>query len=181
LWDAGCGLLAATGVALFALPGTGGQPLPAAGVAWAVASALAMGAYLLLSRRTSTTLQGGGPLALAVAWAALLTLPAGLADAGPSRMTEPHILLAGLGVAVLSAVAPYSLELAALRRLPARIVGVLQSLEPVAAGCAGLLLLGEQLTALQWLAICCLTLASAGALVGHWSGGVGREEIRADR
>ncbi len=161
--DAAWGALAAAGITLFALPGAGAGALSPAGVAWAVASAVAMGSYLLLSRRTGARMSGGGPLALAVCWAALLTLPFGLAEAGP-RVTEPRVLAAGLGVAVLSAVVPYSLELAALRRLPARVVGVLQSLEPVAAACAGLVLLGERLTPLQWLAVCCVTLASAGAV-----------------
>ncbi|MGP3988570.1 EamA family transporter [Streptomyces sp. 3N207] len=170
--DAASGLLAAAGIALFALPGTGGQPLSPAGLAWAVASALSMGAYLLLSRRAGARMAGGGPLALAVCWAAVLTLPFGLAQAG-ARVDEPHVLLAGLGVALLSAAAPYSLELAALRRLPARVVGVLQSLEPVAAGCAGLVLLGEHLSAAQWLAVGCITAASSGTVLGHWAGGQG--------
>ncbi|MGP3975131.1 EamA family transporter [Streptomyces sp. 8N114] len=178
--DAGCGLLAAAGIALFALPGTGGRPLSPVGLAWAVASALSMGAYLLLSRRAGARMTGGGPLALAVCWAAVLTLPFGPAQAG-ERLAEPHVLLAGLGVALLSAAAPYSLELAALRRLPARVVGVLQSLEPVAAGCAGLLLLGEHLSAAQWLAVGCITVASTGAVLGHWAGGVGRDESSAYR
>ncbi|WP_243086313.1 EamA family transporter [Streptomyces sp. 891-h] len=178
--DAAWGLLAVGGTALFALPGTGGQPLSPVGVGWAVASALSMGAYLLLSRRTGTTLDGGGPLALAVCWAAVLSLPFGLAQSG-TRLAEPPVLLAGLGVALLSAALPYSLELAALRRLPARVVGVLQSLEPVAAGGAGLVLLGERLTAVQWLAISCITLASAGTVLGHWAGGVGRDGPGAGR
>ncbi|WP_220183681.1 EamA family transporter [Streptomyces diacarni] len=164
------GLLAAAGLALFTLPGSGGQPLDPRGVAWAAASGVSMAAYLLLSRRTGAAMSGGGPLALAVCWAAVLTLPLGLADAG-ARLAEPRILLAGLGVAVLSAAVPYSLELAALRRLPAGVVGVLQSLEPVAAGFAGLILLGERLSGLQWLAVGCITLASAGAVAGHRSGG----------
>ncbi|WP_369199919.1 DMT family transporter [Streptomyces sp. PU-14G] len=178
--NAAWGVLAATGLALFTLPGSGGAPLDPAGVAWAAASGVSMAAYLLLSRRTGATTSGGGPLALAVCWAAVLTAPLGLADAG-ARLAEPRVLVAGLGVAVLSAAAPYSLELAALRRLPARVVGVLQSLEPVAAGCAGLVLLGERLSGLQWLAVGCITLASTGAVAGHWSGGVERGDTRARR
>lgn len=160
--DAGWGFLAVTGVLMFMSPGSSGQ-LPLAGLAFAAGSAVSMGAYLLLSRRTGARMSGGGPLALAVAWAALLTLPFGVADSG-SRMTQPQTLWAGLAVAVLSAALPYSLELTALRRLPARVVGVLQSLEPVAAGFAGLLLLGEELTPPQWFAIGCITVASAGAV-----------------
>ncbi|WP_260215855.1 EamA family transporter [Streptomyces gossypii] len=76
----------------------------------------------------------------------------------------------GLLVALLSAALPYSLELTALRRLPARVVGVLQSLEPAAAGMAGLLLLHERLSTLQWLAVGLVTAASVGAVAVHTSG-----------
>jgi inner membrane transporter RhtA len=65
---------------------------------------------------------------------------------------------------VLSAVLPYSLDLAALRRLPPRTVGVLVSLEPVVGALAGLVLLAEALDARQWIAVGCVTAASAGAV-----------------
>jgi inner membrane transporter RhtA len=165
--DAVWGLLAAAGIACFMLPGSSpsGPPSPA-GLTFAVLSAVSMGAYLLLSQRTGAHTAGGGPLALAVLWAALVTLPFGLVQSG-DRLLAPDVLAAGLVVAVLSAALPYSLELTALRRLPARVVGVLQSLEPVAAGLAGLLLLGERLSTPQWLAIGLITAASAGAVAGR--------------
>ncbi|NGN66028.1 EamA family transporter [Streptomyces sp. A7024] len=159
------GLLAAAGIACFLLPGSGGEPLPLTGLAFAVASAVSMGSYLLLSRRTGHRLPGGGPLALAVLWAGLLSLPFGLAQSG-TRLVQPHALAAGLVVALLSAALPYSLELMALRRLPARVVGVLQSLEPVAAGLAGLAILGERLSVLQWCAVALIATASGGAVAG---------------
>ncbi|MFG2502163.1 EamA family transporter [Streptomyces sp. NPDC048441] len=93
-------------------------------------------------------------------------MPFGLAQSG-DKIVQPHALAVGLLVALLSAALPYSLELTALRRLPVRVVGVLQSLEPVAAGMAGLLLLQERLSTLQWLAIGLITAASAGAIAAH--------------
>ncbi|MCG3041671.1 EamA family transporter [Streptomyces sp. S1A] len=122
-----------------------------------------MGAYLLLSRRAGRLAVDGSPLALAVAWAALLWVPAGVAESG-ARLARPEVLSAGPAVAVLSAAGPYSLESAALRRLPPRVVGVLQNLEPVAAGLAGPAILGEMLSA-QWTAVCCITAAAVGAVV----------------
>lgn len=92
----------------------------------------------------------------------MLTLPLGVADQG-AAMLAPSILLPATVVAVLSAVIPYSLELAALRRLPVRTVSVLTSLEPASAGLAGVLVLGEDLGATQWLALGCVGAASAGA------------------
>ncbi|MFF9105197.1 DMT family transporter [Streptomyces rubrogriseus] len=161
--DAAWGLLAAAGIACFMLPGSSSAPLSMTGLAFALASAVSMGGYLLLSQGAGARMSGGQPLALAVLWAALLTLPFGLVQSG-DRMVEPDALKVGLLVALLSAALPYSLELTALRQLPVRVVGVLQSLEPVAAGLAGLLLLHEQLSTLQWLAIGLITAASAGAV-----------------
>ena len=58
---------------------------------------------------------------------------------------------------------PYSMELIALRSMPPRTFGVLMSLEPAAGALAALLLLGEFLTLVQWLAVACVVAASIGA------------------
>ncbi len=141
----------------------------------ALAAGASMAGYLLLSKRTGDRTTGGGPLALAVTWAALLTVPFGVADQG-TALLAPRILATGLVVAVLSAVGPYSLELAALRRLPARTVSVLTSLEPASAGLAGVLVLGEHLALTQWAALGCVGVASTGAVssVPRSTGGTGR-------
>jgi threonine/homoserine efflux transporter RhtA len=158
--DAAWALLAGAGVLL--LGGwAGGGPLPVAGVLLALASGASMGCYLLLSRRAGAA--APGTLALAVAWAAALSLPFGISTSG-ADLLRPPVLAVGLAVAVLSAVLPYSLDLAALRRLPPRTVGVLQSLEPVVGALAGLVLLAEVLDARQWLAVGCITAAAAGAV-----------------
>jgi inner membrane transporter RhtA len=47
-------------------------------------------------------------------------------------------------LAVLSSVLTYALELEALRRLPARIYGVLMSLDPGIAALVGIVVLHEQ-------------------------------------
>jgi inner membrane transporter RhtA len=157
--DAAWALLAGAGVLL--IGGWGGGPLPAAGVLLALGSGAAMGAYLLLSRRAGAA--DSGTLALAVAWAAVVSLPFGITASGVDLL-RPSVLAVGLLVAVLSAVLPYSLDLAALRRLPPRTVGVLESLEPVVGALAGLVLLAEVLDARQWVAVACITAASAGAV-----------------
>ncbi|UMG93128.1 EamA family transporter [Nocardioides sp. TF02-7] len=84
-----------------------------------------------------------------------------LTDTGP--MGDPRVLLLGLGIALLSSVVPYSCEIVALRRLAPALFGVLMSLEPGAAALAGLLVVGEELGAVQWLAIGCVVVASIGA------------------
>ncbi|WP_282791482.1 EamA family transporter [Streptomyces sp. CC224B] len=160
--EAGCALLAGGGVWLFHSPQGAGFPL--GGVLLALASGACMAAYLVLSKRAGAAGGGGGTLALAVAWAAVLTVPLGVARHG-TRLFAPDVLAAGAVVAVLSAVLPYSLELAALRRLPTRTVGVLAALEPASAGFAGMLVLDEHLRTTQWAALACVGAASAGAVV----------------
>ncbi|MGW7069076.1 EamA family transporter [Streptomyces sp. NPDC054855] len=174
--DVGCAVLAGCGVFLFQVRHGADLPLP--GVLLALAAGASMAAYLLLSKKAGARSAGGGPLALAVTWAAVLTLPLGVADQG-SELLAPAILLSATGVAVLSAVIPYSLELAALRRLPVRTVSVLTSLEPASAGLAGVLVLGEDLDVTQWLALGCVGAASAGAAsAGAASAGTARAPER---
>jgi len=50
-----------------------------------------------------------------------------------------------------------------LKHLPRRTFGVMLSLDPAVGALAGLLILGEQLGGLQWLAIGCIVAASVGA------------------
>ena len=73
------------------------------------------------------------------------------------------MLAVGAAVAMLSSAIPYSLELEALRRLPARVFGVLMSLEPAMAALAGFVVLGEVLGAREVVAIGLVVAASAGA------------------
>ena len=103
-------------------------------------------AYIWLSKRVGQAFPGGSGLALAMAVGALVVLPAGVIQGG-SALLEPELLGSALVVAVASSVLPYSLELEALRRLPAAVFGVLMSLEPAVAALAGFAVLGQDLGA----------------------------------
>jgi inner membrane transporter RhtA len=70
--------------------------------------------------------------------------------------------LPGLAVAVLSTALPYTLEMIALTRLPARTFGVLMSIDPAFGALIGFIYLHERLTIVQWLAIALIILASIG-------------------
>jgi inner membrane transporter RhtA len=72
------------------------------------------------------------------------------------------ILLPGLAVAILSTALPYTLEMIALTRLPARTFGVLMSGDPALAALFGLMFLNERLSGLQWVAIILIIVASIG-------------------
>jgi inner membrane transporter RhtA len=152
--------LAAGGILLLAAPS--GSGLNAAGVAFALGAGAWWAAYILLSVRTGRAFPGLTGLSLAMVVAGVLVLPFGIAQGG-SDLLQPEILAAGLGVAVLSSLIPYSLELVALRRLPPHIFGVLMSLEPAAAAIAGLIILGQVLKVNEWLGMALVIVASAGA------------------
>jgi inner membrane transporter RhtA len=155
LWVA----LAAVGIVLLADPG---GDLDALGVLFALLAAALWAAYILLSARTGRLFPGGSGLAIAMVVGAVVLAPAGVAQAG-TALFEPHLLAAGAAVALVSSVIPYSLELEALRRLPARVFGVLMSLEPAVAALAGLIVLDQALGAGEWAAIALVVVASAGA------------------
>jgi inner membrane transporter RhtA len=121
-----------------------------AGACWA--------AYILASGRAGREFPKLEGLALAMAVALVVTLPFGVTSV-PDWTGES--VAKGLGIAVLSSVLPYSLELAALRTLSPRVFGILLSLEPAAAALAGLVVLDQRLGGLQLVGMALVVLASA--------------------
>lgn len=124
-----------------------------AGVCWAL--------YILYGQRAGAE-HGIQTAALGVVIAALFVAPIGIVHAG-SALLSPALLPVALAVAVLSTALPYSLEMVALTRMPARTFGTLMSIEPAFGALSGLVFLGEQLTLWQWLAILAIISASIGA------------------
>jgi len=130
------------------------------GVLYALGAGVGWALYIVLGQKAGAA-HGGDAVTWGTSVAALLALPVGLAHAGGALFSLP-LLPAALGVAVLSSALPYSLEMIALTRLPARSFSVLLSLEPAIAALAGVLLLSERLGALQWLAIGAVIVAATG-------------------
>lgn len=152
-------LLAGGGVLLLA---RGGGGVDAIGVAWALLAAAAWAGYIVLSARTGRRFAGSSGLAVAMSVGAVLAAPVGLAQGG-TALLHPALLAFGAGVGLLSSALPYALEMEALRRMPARVFGILMSLEPAVAALVGLAILGEVLAVRQWIAIGCVIVASIGA------------------
>ncbi|WP_133743741.1 EamA family transporter [Actinorugispora endophytica] len=150
--------LAGTGVFLL---GRGGGDVNLAGVAFALLAGAAWAAYILLSAATGRRFSGTSGLAVASVVGVVMIAPVGVAQGG-AALLDPRLLLIGLAVGLLSSVVPYTLEMQALRRMPPRVFGILMSLEPAAAALMGVLL-GEFLSPWQWVAMACVTAASAGA------------------
>ncbi|MFB4309995.1 DMT family transporter [Actinomadura sp. GTD37] len=159
-------LLAGAGVLMLA---RGGGDADLAGIAFALLAAVGWASYILLTAATGQRFPGTTGLALASIIGTLVMLPGGIATgvAAGGALLDPTLLLIGLGVGLLSSVIPYSLELEALRRVPARVFGILMSLEPAVAALVGLVVLGEILTGRQWAAIGCVIVACAGATRGQ--------------
>ncbi|MFZ4204001.1 EamA family transporter [Streptomyces griseoincarnatus] len=163
--------LALAGV--FLLGGGGFSGLDPLGVAFALAAGAMWTAYIVFSARTGRRFPQADGLALAMAVAAVLFLPLGVLESG-TKLLDPTTFALGAAVAVLSSVLPYTLELLALRRLPASTFAILMSLEPALAATAGFLVLDQALAATEAAAIALVIAASMGAVRTQ----VGRGRVR---
>lgn len=152
-------VLAALGVLLLGFEPAG---VTLAGVLFALLAGAAWASYILLSASTGRRWPGIDGLAVASALAVVPLMPYAVAVGGDSLL-DPTVLLLGAAVGLLSSVVPYSLELSALRTLEPRVFGILMSVEPAAAALAALVVLGELLEPLQWVAMGCVVAASIGA------------------
>jgi threonine/homoserine efflux transporter RhtA len=153
------GVLAFGGVVMLA---RSGGDVTFAGVAFGLVAGACWALYIVLSAATGRRFAGATGLALASVVGTIAILPVGLA-AGGTGLLHPTSLLFGIGVGLLSSVIPYSLELEALRRMPARVFGIFMSLDPAFAALVGLVVLGEVLQLREWAAIGCVIIACAGA------------------
>lgn len=152
-------VLAAAGI--FLLAPVDNAAIDPVGVGFALLAASGWAAYILLMVRVGRALPGGGGLAVSMSIAALVIAPLGIASGG-STLLQPDILLMGLGIAILSSVIPFSLELEILRHLSARVFGVLMSLEPAIATLIGFLVLGETVGPRAIIAMTLIVIASGG-------------------
>ncbi|MGC1026139.1 threonine/homoserine exporter RhtA [Pantoea agglomerans] len=154
-------LLAVIGL-WFLLPfGTGMTAIDPLGAALAVSAGACWAIYILAGQRAGAE-HGPATVAIGSLIASVIFVPLGLTFAESGIWTWAVMPIALL-VALLSSAIPYSLEMIALTRLPARIFGTLMSLEPAMAAFSGMLFLGETLTGLQWLALLAIIIASAGS------------------
>jgi inner membrane transporter RhtA len=158
--DVGWVVLAAIGVVLLTQGGHG--HLDVTGVIFAGVAATCWAAYIVLSSATGRRFPGSAGLAIAMVVAAILVTPPAVV-AGGRAMFLPAVLATGAAIGVLSSVIPYRLELEALRRMPMRLFGVWMSMEPAVAALIGLVMLGQRLSLVEWLAIGCVMIACAGA------------------
>ncbi|WP_232666355.1 EamA family transporter [Pseudonocardia sp. TRM90224] len=135
LWPA----IAAVGVLLLTEPWHGGVDL--VGVAFALAAAVCWAAYILLTQRVGDEVAGIRGLAVSMPVAGIVaTLVVGPSVFGSLTW---DVVLAGLGLAILLPVVPFTLEMLALRRLTTAAFGTLMCLEPAFALIVGIVALHQ--------------------------------------
>ncbi|MBV6273431.1 EamA family transporter [Alcaligenaceae bacterium CGII-47] len=163
VWALAWPLLAAAGIGLL-LSGNIAQTgsISLYGIAFALLAATGWATYIVMMKRVGTAFRGLEGLATSLIVAALLTLPLGLIETG--GRIPPLQLGYTAGLALLVPLAPYILEINALRRLPASAFGILMSLEPAAGALTGWLILSQRMTFLQVLGIGLVVLASLGVI-----------------
>ncbi|WP_241645530.1 threonine/homoserine exporter RhtA [Rosenbergiella metrosideri] len=125
----------------------------AAGACWAI--------YIIFGQKAGAE-HGAATVAVGSLIASLVFVPTGLVMAEPG-IWHWSIIPVGLLVALLSNAIPYSLEMMALTRLPARVFGTLMSMEPAVAAFSGFLFLNEHLTFTQLSGLLAIVFASAGS------------------
>lgn len=160
-------LLAIGGLALLLPLDRSAAALDWRGIALALCAGACWAVYILAGKRAGMR---HGPAASAYGmWiGVLVAAPFGFYQAG-AGILQPQVLALGLGVAIVSSAIPYSLEMVALRRLPANTFSILLSAEPAIGALMGLALLGERLALNQWAAIGAIIAASVGAALSSRS------------
>ncbi len=153
--------LAMAGLGMLLPLGLNGSTLDPVGVLYALGAAVFWGLYIVFGKRAGH-LHAGHTVSLGLLVAALVVVPVGVVHAG-SALLSPSVLLIGVAVAAVSSAIPISLEMMALKRLPKEAFGIMISMEPAVAAVLALMLLGEHLSGLQWLAIGCIVAASMGS------------------
>lgn len=153
-------LLATGGIAL--LTPTPGSNLDPIGVLFALIAAVGWGVYILFSAKAGESLPSRQVIPIAMSIAAVLLLPMGVGNLGPA-IAQPKLLLLGALVGFLGSVVTYSLEFAALKRMPVHIFGVLLSVEPAIATLISFIVLGETLNPSALVAIVLVSIAAGGA------------------
>jgi len=157
-------LLAALGIVLIA-PWSG-NGIDIVGVLLALLAGALWAAYIIMGGKISQIMDGNKAVTIGMLFASVLVIPFALAD-GIIQNITPHLFLLGLVLALLSSAIPFTLEINALKKIPAKTFSILMSVEPAAAALCGLVFLHEKLTTGEWLAVVLVVTASAGATLSR--------------
>jgi len=154
--------LAAIGIVL--LSPLSGVDLDALGVVFALLAGAGWALFIIIAGRIGTSIPGSAGLAIGMGIAAIVISPFAL-PVVDELASSPMLLLAGLGVALLSTTIPFSFEFEALKRLSTRTYGILVSLEPGVAALIGAMFLSERIGIQGLIAVICVIVAAIGITV----------------
>lgn len=152
--------LAFVGVVLLTEPWQGATD--ALGILFALLAGACWGLYNLLTQRVGDRFSGISGLAYTIPIAAVVTTIIGVPSVIGGTLTLPIILLAA-GIALLTPVISFGLEMLALRRMTHTAFGTLLAIEPAFAIIIGLIVLSQTPGALQVIGIVIVVLAGAAA------------------
>jgi inner membrane transporter RhtA len=153
-------LLAAAGIVLIAPWNS--KFIDPVGVILALLAGAFWTAYIVLGARTSKLFNDRDAVTVGMLFGTLVVLPFGIGT-GNLHHLSPMMFMTGTVLALLSSAIPFSLEMSALRQMPARTFSILLSLEPAVAALCGLVFLHEALTFYEWIAVVLVVIASAGS------------------
>lgn len=156
-------LLALIGVVLLTEPWHGNIDL--SGVGFALLAGTCWGLYNVLTQHVGNRFSGISGLSLTIPIAALVTIPVGLPQVFGGDFTW-WVLLAAAGIALITPVIAFGLEMLALRRMTHTAFGTLLSIEPAFGILIGLLVLAQTPTLVQLVGIALVILAGAAAQRG---------------
>ncbi len=153
-------VLAAAGIIM--IEPWGNKAIDIIGVLLALLAGAFWAAYILIGGHISQIMDSGKAVTIGMIFASILVLPIAIAGGLLSHL-KPAMFISGLGLALLSSAIPFTLEMSALRKIPAKTFSILMSLEPAVAAISGLIFLHEYLSLYEWLAVVLIIVASAGA------------------
>ncbi|MFE1592737.1 DMT family transporter [Nocardia sp. NPDC058705] len=156
-------LVAFVGVVLLTEPWRGHIDL--AGVGFALAAGACWGLYNVLTQHVGDRFSGISGLSLTIPIAALATLPVGLPQVIGGDLTW-WVLPAAAGIALITPVIAFALEMLALRRMTHTAFGTLLAIEPAFGLLIGLLVLAQTPTFFQLLGIAIVIVAGGAAQRG---------------
>lgn len=131
------------------------------GAACALGAGFFWALYIYYGHRVVQQNIGMHALTIAIGLSALAMLPFGLWNNAPVLLDTQYWGKA-LVIALMATAIPYALDLMALKRLTKLSYGTLSSLAPALAALAGLVLLHERISLIQWVALACIMVASIG-------------------
>ncbi len=154
-------LMATIGIILIA-PWGNNNNIDWIGILLALLAGTFWAAYIVVGGKTSKLMDSGQAVSIGMLVASCLVLPFALVD-GNLFSATPSLLGMGFAIALLSSAIPFSLEMNALKHIPAKTFSILMSLEPAVAAVCGLLFLREHLSIYEWMAIVLVVGASTGS------------------